>query len=401
MHYKYSVLSQTGNEMSGAERGSYQAIRDKLKNNNFYILSLEPDFVKTIEFYLKRKRIKAQALAELFEDLSNTLETGLSMNEAIMTLEESSIEPVLKQALSRINVSLFGGASLTEAFSRTEVFPWQVLNMVRVGEQSGGLERVFRDLGGYYSREEDFLRSLKGALVYPAVVFCLLVVVMFYVSFQVIPHLEALLPIKENACFATRLLLSLSHGLRYYWFMYLAVPVVSAFFYSRLKVSQVERIRDFYYRIPVLGPLIKDVAFSFLFSNLAILQRNGISVIEALSLVRDTSFDKFFAEKIAKVKDTVISGLSFWQALKRDAFFPKPVCSSIRKGEEMGNLDKYLESLADSYFKKVTRRIDALLGFIQPAFLMLCGFLLLFIVSAFVIPVYSNLSNIAGGSVKF
>lgn len=401
MHYRYNVLSRTGNEISGVEQGSYQAIRDKLKDNNFHILSLEPDFVKSIEFYLKRKRVRVQALAELFEDLSNILESGLSMNEAIMTLEESSVEPVLKHALSQINDSLATGISLAEAFSHTEVFPWQVLNMVRVGEKSGGLERVFRDLAGYYSREADFLRSLKGALVYPAVVLFLLVAVMFYVSFQVIPHLESLLPLKENAYFFTRLLLSLSHGLRDYWFMYLVIPVALVFLYSKLKISQVERIRDFYYRIPVLGPLIKDVAFSFLFSNLAILQRNGISVIEALSLVRETAFDKFFAGKIAKVKDAVVSGLSLWQALKHDAFFPKSVYSSIRKGEEMGNLDRYLQSLADSYFKKVTRKIDALLGFIQPAFLMLCGILLLFIVSAFVIPVYSNLSNIAGGNVKF
>jgi type II secretory pathway component PulF len=277
MHYRYNVLSRTGNEISGVEQGSYQAIRDKLKGNNFHILSLEPDFVKSIEFYLKRKRVRVQALAELFEDLSNILESGLSMNEAIMTLEESSVEPVLKHALSQINDSLATGISLAEAFSRTEVFPWQVLNMVRVGEKSGGLERVFRDLAGYYSREADFLRSLKSALVYPAIVFFLLVAVMFYVSFQVIPHLESLLPLKENAYFATRLLLSLSHGLRDYWFMYLVIPVALVFLYSKLKISQVERIRDFYYRIPVLGPLIKDVAFSFLFSNLAILQRNGKS----------------------------------------------------------------------------------------------------------------------------
>jgi type II secretory pathway component PulF len=93
--------------------------------------------------------------------------------------------------------------------------------------------------------------------------------------------------------------------------------------------------------------------------------------------------------------------LSLWQALKHDAFFPKSVYSSIRKGERWATLTDYLQSLADSYFKKVTRKIDALLGFIQPAFLMLCGILLLLIVSAFVIPVYSNLSNIAGGNVKF
>ncbi|MDD5537450.1 MAG: type II secretion system F family protein [Candidatus Omnitrophica bacterium] len=401
MYYRYCILSQTGNETTGMERGSYQAIRDKLRKENFHILSLEPDLIKSLDFYLKRKKIKTHALAEFFEDLSNTLETGLSIHEAIMTLEESTVEPALKRALPQIGAGLLRGLSLTEAFSQTEVFPWQVLSMLRVGEKSGSLERVFGDLAGHYSREADFLRSLRGALVYPSVIFCLLVAVMFYVSFQVIPHLEALLPIKENAHFATRLLLSLNHFLKDYWFVCLSVPFALVFVFSRLRTSQIDRIRDFYHRIPVVGPLIKDMACSFLFSDLAILQRNGIGIIEALTLVEETAIDKFFADKIRRVKDAVMSGLSLWQALKEAAFFPKPVYSSIRKGEEMGSLDKYLQNLAGSYFKKVTRRIDALLSFIQPAFLMLCASLLLFIVSAFIIPVYSNLSNIAGGNVKF
>lgn len=401
MYYRYSILSQTGNETSGIERGSYHAIRDKLRKENFHILSLEPDLVRSLEFYLKRKRVKTHDLAELFSDLSNTLGTGLSMNEAIMTLEDSTAEPALKHALSQINAGLLRGLSLTEAFSRTEAFPWQVLSMLRVGEKSGSLERVFGDLAGHYSREADFLRGLRSALIYPSVIFCLLVGVMFYISFQVIPHLESLLPIKENAHLATRLLLSLSRFLKDYWFLCLSAPFALVFIYSRLKTSRAERIRDFYYRVPVIGPLIKDMACSFLFSNLAILQKNGISIIEALSLVQETAFDKFFAEKIRRVKDGVTGGLSLWQALKDDAFFPKPVYSTIRKGEEMGSLDKYLQNLAGSYFKKVTRRIETLLSFIQPAFLMFCAAILLFVVSAFIVPVYSNLSNIVGGGVKF
>ena len=401
MYYKFSVLSETGNEINGIEQGSYLEIKNRLKQKNYYLLSLEADIFKSIRFALKKKTVKAQTLALFFEDLVNMLKTGIAINEAVVALQESSIEPVLTKALSGIEDDLANGFSLTQAFKETKVFPWLVLNMLKVGEKSGSLEQVFDDLAKYYSREAEFLSGLKSAIIYPIVVFCMLVGIMFYVSFKVIPHLEALLPIRGNAYFSTRLLLFLSHFLKNFWFVCLLFPIAAIFIYLRFKKSSVERIASFYYKIPLIGSVAKDAAFSTLFSNLAVLQRNGINIAEALSLIEETTSYQFLAKKIQKLKDLIASGLSFWQAIEKDPFFPSFIYYSIRKGEEMGHLDEYLQSLSRYYFDKVSRRTRVILSFIQPALLIFCAAILLFIVSAFIMPVYSNLSNIAGGNVKF
>jgi len=401
MHYRYSVLSETGNEINGIEQGSYSQIKKSLKAKNYYILSLEADIFKSMRFALENKTVKAQTLAVFFEDLVNMLKTGIAMNEAVSALQESSVEPVLTKALSGIEDDLANGFSLTKAFEKTKVFPWLVLNMLKVGEKSGSLEQVFEDLARYYSREAEFSRNLKSAVIYPIVVFCMLVGIMFYVSFKVIPHLEALLPIRGNAYFSTRLLLFLSHFLRDFWFVCLLFPPAAVFIYSRLKKSSVERIASFYYKIPLIGSVAKDAAFSTLFSNLAVLQRNGINIAEALSLIEETTSYQFLAKKIQKLKDFIASGLSFWQAIEKDPFFPSFIYYSVRKGEEMGALDEYLQSLSKYYFDKVSRRTGVILSFIQPALLIFCAAILLFVVSAFIMPVYGNLSNIAGGNVKF
>ena len=253
----------------------------------------------------------------------------------------------------------------------------------------------------YYSREAEFLNSLKSAVIYPAVVFCMLIGIMFYVSFKVIPHLEALLPISGNSYFSTRLLLFLSHFLKDYWYVCLLFPVAGIFIYSRFKKSSIERIASFYYKIPLLGPVAKDAAFSAFFSSLAVMQRNGINITDALSLIEETTSYQFLAKKIGKLRDFIASGLSFWQALAKDPFFPSFIYYSVRKGEEMGSLDEYLQNLSKYYFEKVSRRTRVILSFIQPALLVFCAVILLFVVSAFIMPVYSNLSNIAGGNVKF
>ena len=401
MYYKYSILSETGNEINGIEQGSYSEIKNRLKQKNYYILSLEPDIFKSIRFALEKKTIKAQTLALFFEDLVNMLKTGIAINEVVIALRESSIEPVLTKALSGIEDDLVNGFSLTKAFQETKVFPWLVLNMLKVGEKSGSLEQVFEDLARYYSREAEFLSGLKSAVIYPIVVFCMLVGIMFYVSFKVIPHLEALLPIRGNAYFSTRLLLFFSHFLKNFWFACLLFPIAAVFIYSRFKKSSVEKIAAFYYKIPLFGSVAKDAAFSTFFSNLAVLQKNGINIADALSLIEETTSYQFLAKKIQKLKDFIASGLSFWQAIEKDPFFPSFIYYSVRKGEEMGALDEYLQSLSKYYFDKVSRRTRVILSFIQPALLIFCAAILLFIVSAFIMPVYSNLSNIAGGNVKF
>ncbi len=401
MYYKYSVLSETGKEINGMEQGSYPEIKKRLEQKSYYILSLEADIFKSIRFALEKKRVKAQTLAGFFGDLANMLKIGIAMNEAVSALQESSVQPVLTKALSGIEYDLANGFSLTKAFEKTKVFPWLVLNMLKVGEKSGSLEQVFDDLARYYSREAEFLSSLNSAVIYPIVVFCMLVGIMFYVSFKVIPHLEALLPIRGNAYFSTRLLLFLSHFLKNYWLVCLLFPIAAVFIYSRFKKSSIKRIADFYYKIPLVGSIAKDAAFSTLFSNLAVLQRNGINIVDALSLIEETTSYQFLAKKIQKLKDSIASGLSFWQALQKDSFFPKLVYTTVKKGEEIGSLDEYLQNLSRYYFDKVSRRISVLLSFIQPLLLIFCAGILLFIVSAFIMPVYSNLSNIAGGNVKF
>lgn len=401
MYYKYNVLSETGNEIKDSLEGSFRKVTQSLKDRKYYVLSLEPDILRSIKSSFFRKKISSQSLSVFFEDMANMLKTGIAMNEVMIALRESSTEILLTKALDSIEDDLASGFSLAVSFEKTKVFPDLVVSMLKVGEKSGNLEKVLEELSGHYSREALFLSSLKNACLYPAVILCMLVGIMFYVSFKVIPHLEALLPITANGYFATRLLLSLSHFLKSFWYVCLLFPIAGIFVYSAFKTSRMERIVDYYYKIPLVGELAKDIAFSTFFSSLALLQRNGVSIIDSLTLIEETPSYKTMAKKVSKIKDFITSGLSFWQTLEKDPFFPSLVYYSVRKGEETGSLDKYLEGLSKHYSNKVTRRIRVILSLIQPLLLTFCAIILLFLVSAFIMPVYGNLSNIAGGNVKF
>jgi len=401
MHYKYSVLTETCSVINGVEEGVYPEIRKRLLEKGHHILSLKPLVIKSIRSSFERKKINSRTLSVFFYDLGSRLKIGLNINEAIMSLKNASSEPALTKALGKINEDLSNGLSLTEACRKTGCFPELSLNALKVGEKSGDLEKVFTVLSLHYSREAEFSLNLKNALLYPFAIFCLLIGIMFYVSFKVIPHLEGLLPLGANAYFATRLLLFLSRVLRKFWFACFIIPVLLGFVHVKLKNSVSESLSSFYYRLPVIGRILKDIAFSVFFSNLALLQSNGISLSESFILLSEAVHIKLFNAKLLEINEFIQRGYSLWKALEMDAFFPEEIYSAIRKSEQIGKLDECLENISEEYFKKVTRELNAFLGLLQPLLLVFCAAFLLLIILAFIIPVYGNLSNIAGGNVKF
>ena len=191
-----------------------------------------------------------------------------------------------------------------------------------------------------------------------------------------------------------------TNALKDFWYICILVPILAVIFIHSFFNKNSAKSAG-YYNFPIIGEIARDIYFTTIFSNLALLQRNGINIIDSLALTEETTHHKFLAKKISKIKDFITSGMSLWQALEKDSFFPSFVYYSVRKGEEAGSLDLYLEGLSKYCFDKATRRIRAILGLIQPALLVFCACVLLFIILAFIMPVYSNLSNIAGGNVKF
>lgn len=401
MYYRYSVLSKTGMEIEGIEKGSLQDIKERLLKKQYLILFFAPDYIVTLREFFERKRIKSQVLTVFFEDIANMLKTGLGINETLSALEETSGDKVLQKMLNQIKENVGRGFSLTEAFAKTDAFPILAISMIRVGEKAGGLEQVFSDLAQFYDRESKFKANLKNALIYPLVVFSLLIVVMFYISFNVIPKLSGLIMLNGKIHPATKVVLALSAFLQNFWWVVLFLPVGLFVAYGWMRRNRVDKIAAVYYKLPVIGGIFKDIALSAMFLNLSILQKNGIGIIDSMDLLAESTPYKFLSRKFLIFKDWVLSGLCLWQAFEKEKFFPPFVYHTVRKGEEMGRLGEYLASLSRYYSLKVTRQVDLLLTFVQPALLGVCAGFLLLVVMSFIAPIYANLSDIAGGAGNF
>lgn len=401
MIYKYEALSITGNEISGWEEGTQENIKKNLLNKRYQILSLEADYSKTLRGLIERKKIKTNSLAVFFEDIQNMLKTGIGINEAISALAEANTDFVMQKALLQIGDSISKGMSLRVAFEKTRTFPWLVLNMLEVGEKSGGLEQICGDLAEFYHKENEFKNMLKDAMVYPIIVLTLIIGLMFYISLKVVPQLAGLIATNGKMPPATQIILFLSSFLRSFWYIAAVMPFVVIFVYTRMQRSKIDKIAGYYYKIPLLGQITKDIALTAVFLNLSILQKNGISIVDSLDLVQRALPYEFLSRKMTKIKEQIIAGFSLWAALKEDSFFTPFIYKTIRKGEEIGRLGEYLFILSKYFSDKVARQVKMALTFIQPALLLFCAGIVMLIIFAFLVPLYSNLNNIAGGTSAF
>ena len=109
MYYKYSILSETGNEIKGVEEGRLESVRKTLKEKSCYIISLKPDILRSIKSCFVKRRIKAQNLSIFFEDMANMLRLGIAVNEAVSELKESSTIAALTKALDSIDKTIKSG----------------------------------------------------------------------------------------------------------------------------------------------------------------------------------------------------------------------------------------------------------------------------------------------------
>ena len=399
MYWKYSTLTRTGSELEGVFNGTKSQAVKWIQEKGLTLVSLDPDYKTYLSGLFRKNKFSSATLSLFFEDFYNMFETGISINEIFTSLKETTTNEHLRKVLDDINKDIRKGHSLTKAFQNTEQFPWIAIATLSAGEKGGCIPKVLNVLAKYFKRESEIKAKIIRSFGYPFLVFSLLTIIMIYISINVIPKLESLLPEKALHSSTTQFVLFLSLILRNAWWVLLVLLGFCIMIFMRFKSSFVNKFITLYYKLPVIGVLAKESALSMFFLNLSVLIGSGVPIVESLNSLYKTN-NSHVAKRFLVCRDYILGGLSFSEAIERDVFFPKVIVFSIRKGEEMSMLDAYSMKIAEYYSQKVNRKIDTVIGMVQPALLAICAGFLMLIALSFINPIYSNLTNIAGGSFK-
>lgn len=396
MFWTYTALTSSGQEITETVAGHKEDILKHLSTQRYFVIRIEINYRQTVAVLLRKKRISTVALGTFFEDLSNMLEAGMSITQTILILKETSREESLIYILPFVEERLRNGQSLTESLQNSKLFPWIVTMTISAGEKTGRLIETTHILGEYFKRIHQIQNKLQQVLIYPSLVLVLLLMVMIFISFRVIPQLKVLLPAQALHNQTTQFILVVSSLLKeYFWILIITFFLGFLFLYFLIKRYR-NFIEEWTYNLPIIGSVLKESALAIYLLNLSILLKSGVSLIKAIEAL-NVSESTLTSREFLRIREYIIGGTSLSQALEQNKFFPTIISLTLRRAEEMVKVDEYCSSLAEYFHRRVDAKAGGLLHIIQPALLGLGGAFLIIIALGFIVPVYSSLNIIAEG----
>lgn len=330
--------------------------------------------------------------------LANLIESGVPVLSAMELMSGEITSSSLRKVLREIVEDIRQGNSISLAMAKHEdVFPPFYHRMIRVGEQTGNLDQVLRQLATHMEKEEKVKKDIRGAMTYPAVILLLAFgVVMILLNFSLPPLLQLYNEFDAELPWPTRFLMGVSSFFmqyRLYLLLGLIILVGGIILYVRLPRGK-RQLHRLLLKAPILGKINtfgNVVRFS---RTLSTLLRAGLQITESMELTRQTLQNVILKEEIEALRQETFQGRGISGPLAQSPYFPPMLSQVVRVGEETGTLDTHLETTAAFYEEEVDRSLENLTTLLEPAMIIFVGIIVGFVAISVILPMYSLLGQI-------
>ena len=334
-------------------------------------------------------RVSAQDLAISTRQLATLIGAGITLPESLAALVEQVEHPRLKKVLGAVKQRVNEGASLADALAdHPRIFSNLYVNMIRAGESSGALDVVLTRLADFTEAQAALRNKLLGAMLYPAIMVLVGVVIVGILFVVVIPKVTKIFEDMNVALpWTTRILIATSSFARDYWYALLVgLPLLAWGLRRWLKTP---RGREWWdarqLTLPIFGELVRMLALGRFAKTLATLLSSGVPLLTALDIVKNIVHNSLLASVIEDARDAIRESIA--APLKRSGQFPPLVHHMIAIGEKSGQLEEMLQNVARSYDAQVEMRIGALTSLLEPIMIVVMGGGVAFIVFSILMPI--------------
>jgi general secretion pathway protein F/type IV pilus assembly protein PilC len=340
------------------------------------------------------KRVKGRQLATMYSQMADLLHSGVPLLRTIELLERQSTNPTLQAVLRDVRARVADGTGLAQAMAfHPTVFNELAVSMVRAGQEGGFLEDVLKRIANFVEHQEDIKAKVVGALAYPAFLAVAGLAVLNILIIFFVPKFEKLFEkLKERGELPTmtQYLMAFSHFLQGYWWLLIGGAVVGFWLFRRWGRSSegrliIDRVR---LRLPLFGPIFLNLALARFCRILGTMLHNGIPILKALNIAKDSTGNKVLTNAIEKSAENVTAGQKLADPLRRSGFFPGDVVEMITIGEESNNLETVLVDIADSLEKRTARNLELMVKLLEPLMLMVMAGVILMVVMGLLLPVF-------------
>jgi type IV pilus assembly protein PilC len=402
MEYRCRLSTPGGEITEGVYVADSEAqLRHQLEQRGICVLSLRPRrALGTVAPRLRgRRRVPVREFLVFNQELATLLKAGMPLVQSLDILRQRVQQPLFRAVLDDVHEKVRAGSALSEAFAaHGALFPTVYTASLMAGEKSGSLEQVLRRYVAYVKVISGVKRRTISALIYPAILLSLALVVVAVIVLRVVPAFSDFYgTFNRELPLVTRVIVAISGFVRSEALLILlGVVVVGAAGAAWLRrPGQRERLDAVLLTLPLVGPTARKFATSQLARTLATLLGGGIPLVNAIEIAGRSVGNRAMAAAMTVVGRRVREGESFAAALADRGVFPDVAVKMAEVGEATGALQEMLNSLADFYDEEIETDLGRFVTIVEPALLVIMGIVIAGLLLALYMPLF-QLSSVVG-----
>ena len=396
MRFHYTASQPNGKIIEG----DYEATGPADVLGHLASQGLKPISLKTLKDFEKKSRFNVFGQAITTEDkifltkyLALMMKVGTDLFKAIDILIADFQRPGLKSFLIEMRLALEKGQQLHSVFYRFPKFFSPVfVNLIKAGEISGNLEKVFETLSISLQKEQNLKQQIKAAITYPIILLVASIIILFILVGFSLPKIASIFgsggfepPLFSKVVFSIGLFIG------DYFFVILTAFIIlaaSGWFFSFKSSIGKKIISRFAVRIPLVGEVLRKIAFQRFTSIFSSLLSSGMPIIESLEITANAVGLQELKDSLLRVsREGLLKGLTIGEAFRKEPVFPKVVVNLISISEKAGHIEGVLFTLSEFYEAEIESAIKSLVSFLEPVLLLGIGLIIGIIALAIIVPI--------------
>ncbi|MEM6328746.1 MAG: type II secretion system F family protein [Planctomycetota bacterium] len=334
-------------------------------------------------------RVSSKLVSPVYMQLASLLRSGVPMLRSLQVIRQQASKPALRLVLEDIESRVEDGATLAEAMARhPRAFPELATSVVRAGGEGGFLEQALDQVAAFTDQQEDLRSKVIGAMVYPAVLVLIGVVVVNGLIIFAVPMVEDMFESRGDLPLLTRALLFTSETLRTYGLLVTAALAGGFLALRNWAATDAGRLRADAIRLraPLLGPIVRSLAVGRFCRVLGTLLKGGVPIVRSLDIAAGSTGSPVLAGVVNEAAENIQAGEPLADPLRSSGQFPTDVVEMVAVAEQSNNLEVVLDQIANSLEKSTWRRINLLVRLIEPLILVALAAAVLLVALALLLP---------------
>ena len=398
--FTWEARTKAGAQQKGVMEASNESmVEAQLKKYGFTGISVKAEKVG-FKFGGGGGKVDTKDLVVFTRQFATMIDSGLPLVQCLDILASQQLNKSFKSALQNIKESVESGSTFADALAKhPKIFDQLYVNLIAAGEVGGILDTILNRLAAYIEKALKLKKQVKGAMVYPATIISIAVVVIGVILVFVIPTFA-----KMFADFGgelpgpTKVVIALSNFIVKYIIVIIAaiIAAISGFkkYYATTNGRKV--IDRLALKAPIFGPLIRKVAVAKFTRTLGTMISSGVPIMDGLEIVAKTAGNKVIEEAIYKVRQAISEGKTIAEPLGECGVFPPMVVQMIAVGEATGAMDAMLNKIADFYDDEVDEAVSAMTAMMEPMLMVFLGTAVGGLVIAMYLPIFKLAGTVGG-----